>query len=239
MMILLIPAALSALVCTEGKCDTALTADRGTAYSRGDLLRVWAILESWPSDDLSEAPETQYIQWFPTVDKVTVLSIPDPDCNFLSKSNSQITIATPFGNSSAHLYRADSESVIEFLSVLIFFNEGVGTGVRFDSSFDVQACLNPFSQKFNDTCAVTSAIDCEENGTNCEIADATARQECVEKGGEIKIFLGFVGQDLKSVPLVSAQTMPSTFLKFGVGGAVTGAVDLFNDIKDKGKDFFT
>jgi hypothetical protein len=135
-----------------------------------------------------------------------------------------------------HEYRSNSNlvDVAEFLSVLIFLEDGVGTRIGFDKMSTASCKKQP--PPFNDTCNQERPLVCTDS---CELTESTQQQTCEEKGSEIKIFLGFVGQDADSVPLVSAQTMPSTFLKFGVGEAVTGATELFTDLVNQGMDFFT
>jgi hypothetical protein len=233
-LLLLVYRAFSKSVCEGGKCNEANTKDGQAAYKRGDLIKVWAKIEGLDGETDNETWTAKWIQWYVTVDKLTILTIPDINCTFLSYEHSRITIFTKFGNSEAHLYRADNDHVVEFLSVLLYFAKGVGTGVKYDSNFDVNACLNPFKQAFTDTCAIDRKTACTTSGET-----VTCKADCGDKGNDIKIFLGFVGQDSSNVPLVSSETMPATFLKFGVGGIVNDAVGFFTDITNKGKDFFT
>ena len=219
MLFLLLSAALSKnkqSVCNSTECVQEV-ADR-TSFVRGDMMRIWATLNI--NNSLGE-PETRYIRWFVTVDDLTVVEIPDKECWLVGANESTVSFSTgstkePFTTGDT-LYRSDEnlDYVIDYYSILVFLDNGVVTKIEFDTTFDTASC-KVRSPKFDYWCPKKQTMD------SCKApSDIT-----------VKAFIGFVGTDSKKVPLTSAQSMPSTFVKFGVGGIIDDAVNFFNDAKD-------
>ena len=83
--------------------------------------------------------------------------------------------------------------------------------VGWDNSFDTNSC------KYREV----------ENDDTCYTYDLI-EGEC--SGNSFKIFLGFFGTDSDGTPLTSAESMPSTFLKFGIGGVIDAATNFVNNV---------
>jgi hypothetical protein len=94
----------------------------------------------------------------------------------------------------------------------VFLEKGKITGIQWDTNFDRDSC---FAREpiIPNACPSKFVVD---------------PAKCGDEKRKLKIFIGFVGTDGKKVPLTSAQLMPSTFQKFGVGGIVDSVTDLIN-----------
>ena len=215
MLLILISAAVSKTTNVCNTLDCVTETDDRTSFERGQLMKLWATLSY---NDTDGVIQEKYIRWYITVDELMIVEVNDSTCHFVDSTESNITFfAGPVKEEKTTgetIYRSldDDDYVVEYYSVLIFLDKGVVTSVQFDTNFDTGSCKirNP---KYEYWCPKKQAI-----GT------CTA-----QSGSTIKTFVGFVGTDSKKVPLTSAQSMPSTFVKFGVGGVVDDATKFFND----------
>lgn len=152
--------------------------------------------------------------FFPKINKLSMLRIPVEhnklkDCSISVKSvddDKKTSYDFPLTNGD--------NKVVEFLSLVLFFEKGENTALNWDTSFDTNSC------KVNDPINKTCAVTLDENYKY------------------IKVFVASVGTDSKKTPLVSAQMLPSTFVKFGVGGVISDAADFVNKAGDWFKDKF-
>lgn len=201
-----------------------------TEFKRYDQIKIVAnITLEEPSNEPGDLPNETvtnniFTRWYPKVDKLGMLEINDPKCRILNAAESSIRLYVKDNETIDIPYRypADPSSdeykyVVDFYSVLVFFDKGKVTSVAWDYSFDTNSCKVRDLNKFKYTCG----REHPRQSANCT--------------NKIKIFLGFVGRDVDNTPMVAGSTMPSTFLKFGMGGIIDDSVALFN----KAKDFFT
>jgi hypothetical protein len=155
---------------------------------------------------------TQYIRWYPKIDKLTVLEIPNV-CEWAQFAHSTIFLNVTSGDqiwgTKELTYRYDDTYVTEFLATLVFMEKGRITGFQWDSNFDTASCFRR-EPRINYSCPSEYKIT----------------GNCSNDVRKFKIFIAFVGSDSKKVPLSSAQLIPSTFVKFGVGGIVDSVKDL-------------
>lgn len=155
-------------------------------------------------------PVSYFARFYPTIDKLSVLEVPDPNCTIRDILNSQVTAAVPGNRTSArHRYRRGAHTA-EYLSLLLYLERGNVTHVLWDTTFDTGSCRD---RTYTDgsACYVPRAV-----GSDCD-------------GRSLKVFVGFVGTDRDNVPLTSAEYMPSSFLKYGAGGVVD---DISGFVKD-------
>ena len=163
------------------------------------------------NEDENSNPVQYYIRFYPVVDKLAVLEIPDPDCEIRDMINSNILVQLPDDIAPIrHKIRRDIYTV-EYLNLLIYLNKGNVTKVYWDNTFDVNSCRDR-NIVDDDTCYIKN----EMNG------------KCA--GKSIKVFVGFLGTDKDNVPLTSAEYMPSSFLKFGAGGIIDDISDFAKDV---------
>lgn len=182
-----------------------------TKYKVGDRIQVTASVSSGP----------KYVNFYPKVDKLSMLRVP---LNLSSNSNYNIQ------NGKINFYSNGLETpvyqltstvngktiAVEFLSLILFFEKGNLTALNWDNSFDTNSCKIR-SNIIQKTCAV------EYDQNNYRY---------------IKVFTAFVGTDKDNTPFTSAQSLPSTFVKFGVGGVIDDATDFVNKAGDWFKDKF-
>jgi hypothetical protein len=157
---------------------------------------------------------TRYIRWYPKVDKLTVLEIPGI-CELAQFAHSTVALNVTSGDQNwgtkEHIYRYDAAYVTEFLATLVFLEKGRITGFQWDSNFDTASCFRR-EPRIDYSCP----------------SEYKVSGNCSNETRKFKIFIAFVGSDSKKIPLSSAQLMPSTFVKFGVGGIVDSVKDLVN-----------
>ena len=198
------------VVCDTKECVESAT--KRTSYKKGDLMKLVAKIDTFNTEE--EKVDTYYARWFLETDKLAVVEIPNKNCVLTSSNETNITFSTNFGSTETINYRHEENEdyVMEFFSLLALFKNGKGTGLTFDTTFDNNACKirNPL---FKYGCAAKQTFDSEQ---------------CNKKEKTIKVFVGFVGQDADEIPFVSAQEMPSSFIKFGAGGIVDDATQLVN-----------
>ncbi|KAH0795967.1 hypothetical protein GPJ56_000035 [Histomonas meleagridis] len=189
--------------CTTEECNRNSLATDG--IERGNRIKVTCQIS-----DLN-GTFNLYSRWYPAADELSLLEIPDPNCTIRNLTeNATITLITESSRSIPHVLRKGDFSV-EYLSALIHLDNGNMTGIGWDTSFDSNSCKDRRVEN-DDTCYFSNP--------------ATAA--C--SGNSYKIFLGFYGSDSKGLPLTSAESMPSTFLKFGVGGVIDDAADFVKDV---------
>lgn len=181
-----------------------------TKYKVGDRIQVTAHV----------SPGGRFVNFYPKVDKLSMLRVP------LNQSSSNINIQGGniiFYSNGLHTpdYPLTGSNngktiAVEFLSLILFFEKGNLTALNWDNSFDTNSCKirGNIIQK---TCAV-----------NYE----------PQNYRYIKVFTAFVGTDKDNTPFTSAQSLPSTFVKFGVGGIIDDATDFVNKAGDWFKDKF-
>lgn len=175
-------------------------------YKEDDRIHLSAILSCSKNQS----------SFFPKINKLSMLRIPVEydkleGCNISVISvddNKKTSYDFPLTNGGG------DKKVVEFLSLVLFFEKGENTALNWDTSFDTNSCK--VNDPINKTCAVT-----------------------LDKNYKyIKVFVASVGTDSKKTPLVSAQMLPSTFVKFGVGGVISDAADFVNKAGDWFKDKF-
>lgn len=184
-----------------------------TSYKINDRILVWARI--YNSTDPSQGNQT--IRFYPEVDKLTMLRIPlyDNDNKLFEIDNtSMIEFHSGTSCVSPKPYQLmeivnDKKYVVDFLSVLLFFDQGKNQAIAWDNTLDTNSCKNRNSI-INRTCTVSYT----------------------DSYKFIKVYVASVGTDSKKVSLSSAQNLPSTFLKFGVGGVVDDATDFVNKAVD-------
>ncbi|KAK8842573.1 hypothetical protein M9Y10_025431 [Tritrichomonas musculus] len=182
-----------------------------TKYKVGDRIQVTA--------DVSFGQ--RYVNFYPKVDKLSMLRVP---LNLSSNSNINIQngkIKFYSNGLETPVYQLTSTVngkaiAVEFLSLILFFEKGNLTALNWDNSFDTNSCKIR-SNIIQKTCAV------EYDQNNYRY---------------IKVFTAFVGTDKDNTPFTSAQSLPSTFVKFGVGGVIDDATDFVNKAGDWFKDKF-
>lgn len=183
-----------------------------TKYKVGDRIQVTASVSSGPK---------VYVNFYPKVDKLSMLRVP---LNLSSSSNININsgnIKFSSNGLETPVYQLTSTVngktiAVEFLSLILFFEKGNLTALNWDNSFDTNSCKIR-SNIIEKTCAV------EYDQNNYRY---------------IKVFTAFVGTDKDNTPFTSAQSLPSTFVKFGVGGVIDDATDFVNKAGDWFKDKF-
>ena len=219
MLLILISAAVSKTTTVCNTADCVEETNGRTSFERGQLMKLWAKL-SYFNETLGDI-QPKWIRWYITVDELMIVEVNDSTCGFVNSNESNITFfAGPDiqnqdpKTTGETIYRSldNQDYVVEYYSILIFLDKGVVTSVQFDTNFDTASCKvrNP---KYDYWCPKKQTTDSCKEGS----------------GSTIKTFVGFVGTDSKKVPLTSAQSMPSTFVKFGVGGVVDDATKFFND----------
>lgn len=182
-----------------------------TKYKVGDRIQVTA--------DVSFGQ--RIVNFYPKVDKLSMLRVP---LNLSSNSNINIQngkIKFYSNGLETPVYQLTSTVngkaiAVEFLSLILFFEKGNLTALNWDNSFDTNSCKIR-SNIIQKTCAV------EYDQNNYRY---------------IKVFTAFVGTDKDNTPFTSAQSLPSTFVKFGVGGVIDDATDFVNKAGDWFKDKF-
>lgn len=182
-----------------------------TKYKVGDRIQVTAHVSSGG----------RYVNFYPKVDKLSMLRVP---LNLSSTSNINILDGNIKFYSNG-LYTPDypltktgkdNTIAVEFLSLILFFEKGNLTALNWDNSFDTNSCKIR-SNIIQKTCAVKYEP---------------------QNYRYIKVFTAFVGTDKDNTPFTSAQSLPSTFVKFGVGGIIDDATDFVNKAGDWFKDKF-
>jgi hypothetical protein len=188
--------------------------DNAGPFARDDLIKVTAHIEL---ENKSDMWSEHWAKWYVTVDKLTILSISPSEYQISNATDLNITLYvgppdTPYVNgTSLHPY-IDGPLSAEFLSALIFMEEGKVTAIRWDPNF--------------------KSSNCNTGKRDWNIHDACHRDPTKPDVPRLQVFLGFVGTDSHSVPFVSAQTMPSTFITFGVGDAVNEAESFVGEAID-------
>ncbi|OHT03927.1 hypothetical protein TRFO_28705 [Tritrichomonas foetus] len=146
-------------------------------------------------------------RYYPKVDELAILQV--PSASVASNENSTVQITVKGITSKQHPLRK-ADYIVEFLSFLTYFDKGKLNGVGWDTSFDTNSC------KLRDGIIdKTCGVPYNENNTQY-----------------LKVFVGYVGTDIDATPLKSAQSMPSTFVKFGVGGIIDDATKFVNKAID-------
>ena len=169
-----------------------------TSFKIGDRIKV--IVETMNGNSV-----VGYARYYPKVDEFSMLQVPGD--GFARNENAQVRITVGDLTSRPAPVRK-AGYIAEYLSFLIYIDEGAHTGVGWDNSFDTNSCKIR-DGIINNTCGKTYSNDLENV--------------------DIKIFLGFVGNDRDSTSFNSAQSMPSTFLRFGAGGVVDDVTDFVDD----------
>ena len=182
---------------------TANAATEPIKYKRNDRIHLAARLNC-------KGPYTSYSTFFPKLDKLSMLRINVQekildDCSldiYSVDSKVQTRYSFPLTD--------DDGNVVEFLSLVLYFDKGNNTAMNWDTSFDTNSCKN--RKIINKTCAV--------------------KYNSIDKYEYIKVFTASVGTDKDNTPLTSAQNLPSTFVKFGVGGVIDDATKFVNKAGD-------
>ena len=203
MLLLLSFTAISARPCNTEECDSNSLATSG--ITRGKRIKITCKISD------ASGNVNIYSRWYPAADQISLLEIPDPDCRIKSLTESAtITLSTQRSSSRPHVIRK-GDFTVEYLSALIHLEKGNMTGIGWDNSFDSNSCKDRRVEN-DDTCCIYNPV-----GDQCN-------------GNSFKIFLGFFGTDSNGVPLTSAETMPSTFLKFGIGGVIDDATKFVKNV---------
>lgn len=179
---------------------TANAATEPIKYKRDDRIHLAANLS---------CGATPYSNFFPKLDKLSMLRISVSGIRLDSCSLDIYSVDSEVKTRYSFPLTDDDSNVVEFLSLVLYFDKGNNTAMNWDTSFDTNSCKN--RKIINKTCAV---------GYN--------RDEYKY----IKVFTASVGTDKDNTPLTSAQNLPSTFVKFGVGGVIDDATKFVNKAGD-------
>lgn len=184
-----------------------MAAETKKKYKEDD--RICLIAEISCSTEISGITDKQFV-FNPKVNKLSMLNINLND----SRLKDGCKIKFKPDGSDKYTYEfplVEENRAAEFLSLILFFEKGVNNAINWDTSFDINSCK--LGKPINKTCSVPFDSD---------------------KYGFIKVFAAAVGTDKDNIPLTSAQMLPSTFVKFGVGGIVDDAKKFI----DKAGDWF-
>ena len=201
---------------TCDKADCAHEIQQQTKFKRGDLMSIISNITLYSST--KEEYYSFYGQYYVTTDKITLLQVPISGCGPFS-AESTLRIHAGQYSSPAIPLLADNNKTIEFYSAIVFLEDGTLKGVSWDTSLSSSACKEGQVQH---QCLIKLNKD----------SDCAAHSP-------MKVYLAFTGTDSQKVHTTSAQYLPSTFKKFGLGGAFTDATDFIGNLKNQVTGFYS
>lgn len=205
LILLLLTDTQCAKLCNTEECNDE--AESRTVFEVGDLMA----LDMEIKGTLEGKEVIYYSRFYPETDKFTTLEIQDGASDIYNLESSSVTFTVNNITSPPFIIREGNNPLVPtFLSAMILLDKGTITGIGWDQTFDTNGCVG---EKGNHVCLQSRPIG-------------------QESGSAFQTFLAFAGTTQRGTHCDSGQYMPSTFMKFGLGGVIDSATDFFNKVVD-------